>query len=113
MSLGVNEKEVLPFTARSPMLDIAKETDLISPDLDAGFQTIPGWWAIYESEALRLLSNPLMTFHADADKLEDLCVRDKIDYRWVTAPRAYRRIGLVQARAFPTSLLEEFYPQYP
>jgi hypothetical protein len=113
MTIGLRRKEVLPFVTHVPRLDIARLSDLITPDMPDGFQTIPGWWATMESEAIPLLRDPMLTFYSDANALEAKCAQDGIECEWAMAPRAFRKLGLDTVRAFPTALLEEFYPAMP
>jgi hypothetical protein len=66
-----------------------------------------------ETEAVSLLDDPLLTFYADANNLERESFDIGIEPEWVTAPRAFRKLGLPEVRAFPVELLEEFYPAMP
>lgn len=78
-----------------------------------GFQTVPGWWATMEGEAVDLLRNPLSTFIRDADALEAICETENLPFLWIDAPKAFKEWGRGMVRAYPVTLLEEFYPAEP
>lgn len=91
----------------------AFDLELLSPGIPPGYSTVPAWWAQREAEALPLLEEPVKTFFADAEKLQEICERRGRPYMWVESPPAFNRVGLAEARAFPLDLLAEFYPQSP
>ena len=80
-------------------------SDLVSTVVPWGWQTVPGWWAEQEADALGLLAEPLATFEADADKLK----QDGVPVVWTDAPPLYQSAGHNRVRAIPLASLYEMY----
>lgn len=86
---------------------------LTSEGVPEGYDTVSHWWASMEAEALELLSDPLATFYRASEDLQTLCEERGLDFYWVPAAPAFQAVGLQSARAFPKTLLTEFYPTNP
>lgn len=95
------------------LISLKPEDYELSDDVPDNYDTVEHWWTTKEPEAVSLLSDPLGTFHNDAEQLQTICEERGIKFLWVKAGRAFQRLGLNTVRAFPIWLLTEFYPLNP
>lgn len=92
---------------------VVQPEDLISDDVPDGHQTVAGWWATKEKEALEMLSDPIATIFADEEEIITLADQHGILWKWCSSPPALRRLGFTTGKAFPVELLHQFYPLNP
>lgn len=87
--------------------------ELISPDTPEGYETIAGWWATREQDALDMLSDPIATIFDDEEALITIADQRGILWKWCSAPPALRRMGFTVSKSFPLELVQQFYPLNP
>lgn len=87
--------------------------ELISPDTPEGYETIAGWWATREVEALEMLSDPIATIFDDEEALITIADQRGILWKWCSAPPVFRRMGFAVSKSFPLELVQQFYPLNP
>ena len=95
----------LPLTLRPEQL--------ISHDVPEGYQTVAGWWATMEREALELLEEPIPTIFHEEEQIALRARRLGYDTKRCSAPEAFRRLRFNESLCFPIGLLHEFYPPQP
>lgn len=79
----------------------------------AGFLTVLAFWRKYEEEALLMLLDPVGTHFRDAEDLQTLCERRGLPVHYIAAPAELAAMGIHEMRAFPKTILHEFYPANP
>lgn len=87
--------------------------ELIPPTVQEGYQTVAGWWATEDLEALKFLEEPLATIISDGEELLHLAEERGVSPQWGDACAALQKLGFATEAAFPLDLLSSFYPANP
>lgn len=88
-------------------------SELLSPDLPEGYQTVAGWWATMETAALEMLADPVSTLFDEEEHAITEADKRGLRWKWCSPCDAFRALGFESAKAFPLTFLQQFYPMNP